>query len=370
VRAATALDAVSGLLDLRPVTSGQAEPDRTRLGVVNGRSGPRFLVPLDHPTAAPQACLAYLGLRDTRTRIQRGAVGLGLKLRMGRVVTREVLSAATGPGSMIRGLADLLGQDEIAVGVGVGRIDEVWKPTLQVFSTEGAPLAFVKVGLGPVAAQLVHTEAATLARWRHHPDPRLVVPRLIAETSWDGIPIVVVGPLPADARRLPPGVVGAWAVRTLDGATTVAPLADGPWWQERRARFAADPAVDAILGAIEQRHTDIGHEWARWHGDWVPWNLARCHRGLVAWDWEYSEPDAPVGLDETHGAYQQAHVVDGRSIRDALAIARAAAPSPWVADAHVAMLVTRFADIARLAGTTPSGLNELLSAAREAVTRP
>ena len=94
----------------------------------------------------------------------------------------------------------------LAVAVGMGHLDEVWKPTLQVFRPDGTPAAFVKVGLGPVGDRLVAAEAETLAGWAHFGDPRLVVPDLIADTTWNGLRVAVVAPLPEDARRLPPGV--------------------------------------------------------------------------------------------------------------------------------------------------------------------
>ncbi|MGI8709836.1 MAG: hypothetical protein ACR2LA_02430, partial [Acidimicrobiales bacterium] len=73
----------------------------------------------------------------------------------------------------------------------------------------------------------------------------------------------------------------------------------------------------------------------------------------VAWDWEYSEPGAPVGLDEVQGRYQQLRVGQARPVAEALAGAGAAAPSPWTADAHLAMLLTRNAELARLGGAAP-----------------
>ena len=69
LRPVSSLAALTDLLDLQPDGGG---PDRARLGIV----GDRFLVPLDFPDASPQACLAYLGLRNRRTRVTRGAVGL------------------------------------------------------------------------------------------------------------------------------------------------------------------------------------------------------------------------------------------------------------------------------------------------------
>jgi hypothetical protein len=369
----TALEAVTALLGLRPAGAPGSTSTTARFGVVAGRSGPRFLVPLDHPAAAPQACLAYLGLRDLRTRATRGAAGLALRAGVRRGVIAEVLEADAGPGSLLDELGRLLEHPEhgraLAVAVGLGQHDEVWKPTLQVFRPDGEPAAFVKVGLGAVADQLVATEAATLALWGQEPDPRLVVPELLAEARWEGLRLAVVAPLPTDARRLPAQqVTDAWPVRELDGPLrTVAP-ADAPWWQARRAANAEHRRVDELLDRIEQRHRAPA-SWGRWHGDWVPWNLARCHRGLVAWDWEYSEPGAPVGLDEVHGAYQVARVGQGRSISAALAAARASTADPWLADAHLAMLVTRSTELERLTGRPPTDQLELLAAADAALAR-
>jgi hypothetical protein len=50
----------------------------------------------------------------------------------------------------------------------------------------------------------------------------------------------------------------------------------------------------------------VAVEFGRWHGDWVPWNLARSSAGLVAWDWEHSSTGMPVGSDVVHQAFQVA----------------------------------------------------------------
>ena len=68
----TSLDAVSELLDLRPApASGPDRADSVRLGVISGR----FLVPLSFPDATAESCLAYLGLRDAKTRVTRAPAG-------------------------------------------------------------------------------------------------------------------------------------------------------------------------------------------------------------------------------------------------------------------------------------------------------
>ncbi len=376
----TALDAIGDLLGLRPAGASDPTGAVARFGVVAGRSGPRFLVPLDHPEAVAPSCLTYLGLRDLRTRVTRGAVGLALRAGGRRwVVDREVVADA-GDGSLLAELATILGAEggrDLAVAIGLPRVDEVWKPTLQVFHPDGEPAAFVKVGRGPVGAALVRREATALAAWAADPDPRLVVPDLLADTTWHDLPLAVVAPLPADARRLPPGRISARAVRLL-GPSTTARVADAGWWTRRRAAAEGTGPLASLLERIEARAGTGERTWARWHGDWVPWNLARCRRGLIAWDWEYSEPDAPVGLDEVHGAYQQAHVAGGASVLYALSAARAdaerigagPADAAWLADAHLAMLLTRDHELEGLLGHPTGAHRELLAAAHATLGGP
>jgi hypothetical protein len=363
--AGTPLDVMTDLLGLRPATA--ATPPGARLGVVSGRGGPRFLAPLGRSAAATASCLAYQGLRAPRTRLNRFVVGTALRAGAARAVVSAELEADLGPDSLFAHLAATLGRSELAVAVGLGRMDELWRPTLQVFDPDGEPVAFVKVGRGPLVSTLVTTEGAALRAWMAHDDPRLVVPGVLAETTWRDQPILAVAPLPTDVRRLPPGPIGATPVRTLDPPVPDAPVDRAPWWADRAARFDDDPEIGPLLRRIADRHRHGDRAWARWHGDWVPWNLARCHLGLVAWDWEYSEPGAPVGLDEAHLAYQVAHLQEGRPIPEALALARAAAPSDWVADAHLAMLVTRAGDLARLAGHPVTDHAEVLPAVADAL---
>jgi hypothetical protein len=170
--------------------------------------------------------------------------------------------------------------------------------------------------------------------------------------------------MPADVRRLPAGATSPWPVRQLDPPLPDGSVATAPWWTERRREHADVPEVDDLLDRIEARHGTEVHAWARWHGDWVPWNLARCHRGLVAWDWEYSEPGAPVGLDEVHGRYQVERVARGAGVDAALRTAHGAVADPWLPAAHLAMLVTRHARLARLAGTEVGDHRAVLAAAR------
>ncbi len=366
----TALDVATDLFDLRPAPNGArtAATPAGAMGAVTLRGRARFLLPLGWPAATQAACLAFLGLRTLSTQVNRRGVALALRVGAeGRVIPQRCV-ADTGPDSLVAHLGTELGQEQVAVAMGLGTVDTVWKPTLHVFDPDGQPLAFVKIGRGPVAAELVSRETATLARWGDHPDPRLVVPDLLGATVWRGLPMALVAPLPRDVCRLPTPV-SSWPVRLLDPPLPDAPVDDARWWVDRRQRALddGDTELDDLLDRIEARHRGPQRSWARSHGDWVPWNLARCSRGLVAWDWEYSERGAPVGLDDVHGIYQHHRVVQGEPIASALAAARHDAPSAWLADAHVAMLVTRHAELSRLNGTPTPDTAELRAAARRAL---
>ena len=370
IRGETAVDVATELLGLVPVTTtSMTGPRDGRFGLVSFRGRPRFLLPLGWPATTQSSCLSYLGLRGLAVQANRRLVAAGLRTGAieaggGRWGSVDRFQGEAGPDSLVAHLAEVLGQPEVAVAVGLGTVDVVWKPTLHVFAPDGTPLAFVKVGRGPVAAELVGRETAALDRWGEHPDPRLVVPELLGSTVWRGLPMALVAPLPLDAHRLP-GPVSPWPVRTLDEPLPDASLDRAPWWMARREAAAADeePTLEKFLQQVEDRHGGLDRAWARSHGDWVSWNQAHCHLGLVAWDWEYSEAGAPVGLDEVHGRYQEERVRHRRSVADALATVDEVAPSAWVADAHLVMLLTRDRELVRLGGAPGQDAAALRSAA-------
>jgi hypothetical protein len=349
---------LADLIGLRP-----AGP-HARLGLVGDLTHPRFLVPLGHGPATRAALVAYNRLRPLRTRLARSAVAAGTRGGLDRLVLSHRFDLDIGPDSLVDHLARLLDTPDLQVAVGVGNVDHVWKPTLQCFTPDGEPVAYAKVGTGPVGAHLVAHERPVLEAWAAADDPRLVVPRILAATSWRGRPVICCEPMPVDARRLPPGPVSAWPVRQLDPPEPDRPLVAAPWWTGRLAAHADHPDVGPLLEAVASHHAGPDRPWARWHGDWVPWNLARARRGLVAWDWEYSEAAAPVGLDEAHGAYQQVRFGHRRSVTEAVAAARRVADDDRVGDAQLVALATRHALLERLVGEPVGDHREVMAAAR------
>jgi hypothetical protein len=119
------------------------------------------------------------------------------------------------------------------------------------------------------------------------------------------------------------------------------------------------PTVDGAIDALAARDGDLTLEFGDWHGDWVPWNMARHRDGLLVWDWENRAPDVPIGFDLAHQAFQTALSTHGKPAAEcATAVDRAlAAHGPalglhtagqrFVADAYLIELWLRTFELSR-----------------------
>ncbi len=56
----------------------------------------------------------------------------------------------------------------------------------------------------------------------------------------------------------------------------------------------------AALDRIAQRYPHTVLDFAAWHGDWSPWNMAWRDRKVQLWDWERFKTGVPVGMDRLH----------------------------------------------------------------------
>jgi hypothetical protein len=255
---------------------------------------------------------------------------LGTKVDIGAAVgsTAEELADAL----ISEHLGELFGRRVvIAFGAGSGPYR---KPVLQVFGTDGTPLGYVKIGWNGWTRDAVRREAAALTACAKRP-MRLGVPSLLRHAEWHGLELAVTAPLPPGVRmtwRLP-DVALLREIADLSPART-STLAASPWWAGLRARIQSgvtDLGVRARLASLTQRlEGSLGPamlEFGTWHGDLVPWNLARHAGRLYAWDWEDSAPDAPVGFDALHYFFQVAFVAKQRPLPDSAGLAlRSAGP--------------------------------------------
>lgn len=304
-----------------------------RYAVVPSVARARFLVPLGSSRAGAASLLAYNALRPPKVRALRAVLG-GLA-RFGQVglapfptLTVSVPAGASAAELLLtERLAADLGGAPLLAACGVRPPDPNAKPTLQLFTADGRPRGYAKIGWNDATRALVTAEAAALRALRavtgvpDHPTP----PGLLTETAWAGQVVAVIEPLPPGVRGVsvddPPRIAALLAVARRGGpAGTPRPLA-GSTFLTRLAGLAdraaaAEPAgarAVAAVSALGRRHGDTRVEFGHWHGDWVPWNLGWHAGQLVAWDWEHSGPDVPVGFDLAHDAFQRALVLRGES---------------------------------------------------------
>jgi hypothetical protein len=325
-----------------------------RFAVVPGLSRPRFLVPLASRRAAWASTSRYNALRPAGVRALRAAVGAGMRLGAGRWALRDRLIVSVPAGTAAAPLEELLvghhlrgllGVPDLAMAVGVRAPHPNRKPTLQLLDGAGRMVAYAKLGWSPLTRELVRNEAGTLRACAATPPPGLGVPKLLAAGRWRDLDLMVTSPLPTGVRRhrdaLRPPPVEVTAALAATAGTRTLPLAASPYWSTVRRRIAeaagagpggagasgAGPAegrevaeaLKAAADRVEERHGGTPVTFGRWHGDWVPWNLAWDRGRLFAWDWEHSGADAPLGFDLLHWHFQVAFIQRRRDVGEAAA---------------------------------------------------
>jgi hypothetical protein len=309
-----------------------------QFAVLPGRADRIFLVSLATRPGAASALTSFNSLRSGRTRLARRVLGLGLRAGIAQPLLRDKIDIGIEPGASPAQLADeLLGQHlqdlfgrgpvVIALGAGSGPYR---KPVLQVFAADGVPLGYIKVGWNDWTREAVGREATALRACAQRP-MRFGVPELLGLSTWRGLDLLVTAPLPDGVRRL--GSAGGLPeAAVLREISELAPdfadeLAASPWWRSLRTRIQAvtDPAARSALELtaerIERSYGRVPLSFGAWHGDLVPWNLARVGSRLYAWDWESSTPDVPLGFDAVHFYFQVAFVAEGRPLGESVALA-------------------------------------------------
>jgi hypothetical protein len=310
-----------------------------QFAVLPGGGGRSFMVSLASRRGSSSALTSYNALRPARRRLAR--TGLGLALRSGLaqplIATKiDIGLAADQPQQaatlLAAHLTGLLGGQPVVIAFGGGS-GPYRKPVLQVFSAEGLPLGYVKIGWNAWTREAVRNEAAALSACASRPIA-LGVPAVLHYGSWQGLELMITAPLPEGVRRQGNALPPADVLREICGlsGTEVTELAASSWWADLQARIASgitDPATRVRLARVSdqlaRRHGQLPLEFGRWHGDLVPWNLARLGARLYAWDWESSTASAPVGFDALHFCFQVAFVGQRRQLREAAALAASGA---------------------------------------------
>jgi len=288
-------------------TPADGRPVRARYALLNRGGAPIALVPVE-PGGAAGAALRRISSASswwsaTARSVASTAVSTVPALLRDRVEVRG------GEPGLAAHLSMLLGRPvTFSVTIGTARVNR--KPVLQLFDADGSCCGFAKVGWTPSTCADVVAEGEALDRVGAESFEQLVVPRLLARSTWEDRPVVVAEALeprvPRPGRRawVPP--VAAMDELCSRFLTAPQALEDSPWWsrQWQVAGTLGDAVTRGRLGrAMEELAALAGDRllpWGAWHGDWTPWNMAVDRGRVLLWDWERFETGVPAGLDPLH----------------------------------------------------------------------
>lgn len=288
---------------------------RPRDSLVSYRFLPRSskqLVPLRGGAELAHTIRRFSAATSTREGLIRSVSSVGL--RLSPVVPFSEMLHVRGSGeSILTHLGALLDQP-ITVSIGIGTERANRKPVLEVFGTNGQPLAFAKIGVDSVSISDVAEEAAALRLLDGLELEGIEVPRLISADRWLGNLVVVMTPLESkwswrDRRREIP--VAQMNTLSRSFGTETMSLRSTPFFSKHVDRISSLPQGDlservaSALRDLDGQCGAIEVETGSWHGDWTPWNMSPGAQALKLWDFERFDPCGLVGLDRRHYAVNE-----------------------------------------------------------------
>lgn len=300
--------------DYRVSLNPSPDPDwqaRSTFWVVPSAHRPALLVSGGPRRGVMRALTKYSGLRAPQARLGRRVLAMAAYSRV--PLASDTLTLETRRGARDSEL-DPLSRMEQVLGCSLLMITGVRtganaKATLQLFTLDGDPAGYAKVGWNKVTNQMIDNEVRTLNALAGRKGA-LVTPDVLAAGTVGERSFLLTEPLPPDVRILR----GPQDLRASDFAA-VAPqvrrdtICTSQQFQDVTSRLAS--YSDNILASHRDHALALANSIAAnplplpigecWHGDLVPWNGARRRDGtLCLWDWEMTEEDAAIGLDVLH----------------------------------------------------------------------
>ena len=269
-------------------------------------AGGRFVVP-DRADLAAQALRSYNRLRPAGTGRTRAALAVLLRTPARRVLADRVLLPSADPPSLLDHLATVLGEPRL-VFAGTDAGGTGWRtPVLQLFTSDGAPRGYAKIGWDPVTTAMIDDRGGRARPRRRcgvaigaRSAPRLA--RHVSRPDRAGHRTDACCHPPAPPRRDARGPRAASRSRRSTDR-------GGSSRRRRSSRFCdrgrrhgaqahrASTRLQRCVAVSEITAADAEIAFGSWHGDWVEWNLGIAGDVIVAWDWAYCAADVPFGFD-------------------------------------------------------------------------
>ncbi len=287
---------------------------------------PTLLVPTGPRRVAECAVRGYKSPTTRGGRVRARTLGWAARAGAGYLFPWTVtISGPSDTPNLVSHIGEHLNETlYVAIALGPPRANR--KPVLQLMTSSGTQVSFVKVGINPLTVSRVRAEASALEHLATLALPGLTVPTILDIPPWRDTAFLATRPLDTWTSGSMDDRTRGRALRTLATAAEVvtAELRTSQWWrglatrlevladtQEARSLRAAQGAIESTIGhlRVPQGHT---------HGDWSPWNIAVQGTQVSAWDWERFVPQGPIGYDAIHYAVQEEVRLRAKPPRQAL----------------------------------------------------
>jgi hypothetical protein len=241
-------------------------------------------------------------------------------------VRHNVLIASRTPLPIERLVSEVTGKTQLIFSLSLGTPGTYQKFTVQVMSSDGSILGYLKMPLTDGASQRLRHEGTFLRKLSGFPKLRAHIPRLLFAGPWRGNDIVFQSPLEGEMgpvqftqhheeflqklqscqpSDLPGGIVIQETARRWEGIASRL----GARWQslgKEALRLATQELRATVVPCGIQ------------HGDLTPWNT-RLHQGrLSVFDWESAASAAPNLWDKFHFLAQTECVLNQKPVAEKL----------------------------------------------------
>src|SRR5262245_15736066 len=204
------------------VPSGAASTEHQRFAVVPLSRANAFLVPLDARTAARRSLSEYAALRPFATRAVRVLLATAWRLGLPEHLLRGRAELPTGEQTLLGHLGRVLDEPRLTFATGLRRVGSFYTPVLQLFRTDGTPVAYAKIGWDDVTSAQVRAESDALLRVADAETHAFHAPGVLWRGPWEHLELCVTAPLPSASRRVPkaelPPIAPLREVAEVDGA--------------------------------------------------------------------------------------------------------------------------------------------------------
>ena len=304
----TATSAESKQATLKPIS------DKFRLlGFPDGR---RFIVPFSSQKIVSSALSLYHP-QSKAARLGKGllATKIGSHIAMNFLPEvpdyNEYLHCKAVEETLPELLQDLFKHHDLTFSISLGTPGVHRKPVMQVFTSGGEILGYVKIGWNDATRGLLKNEADALKFLQKHIPRTFTAPSVLYETEWCGNYLFVQSALHSDSQVEPRQALNQQYIDILLELAKLESrwmaLYDSAFWQRIMHRFENisheyyKHIVAAVIENIQKLNLNEKLPFVLSHGDFTPWNMKHLHNDMVyIFDWEYFNKDFPAGWDLFH----------------------------------------------------------------------